>query len=152
MNIFTVSLFGHRRVDDLRILDAKLYPLIKELVKTHPYINFLIGRNGEFDEYAASIIKRIQKETERENSCLTLVLPYTVANIEYYEKYYDDLIIPESLHGAHPKSAITLRNNWMIDNSDVIIFYIEHESGGAYTALKYVNSLNKKTIDLREVL
>ena len=110
MDIFTVSLFGHREIEDLRGLEYKLAPIIKALIQTKAYVSFLIGRNGEFDEYAASIIKRAQRENGKENNEITLVLPYTVANIEYYEKYYDNIIIPEDVNGAYPKASIRLKN------------------------------------------
>ena len=148
MNIFTVSLFGHREIDDLRLLDAKLTPIIKELIQTKTYVSFLIGRNGEFDEYAASVIKITQKEVGKENNDITLVLPYTVAGLEYYEKYYDNIIIPESVYMAHPKSAISLKNRWMVEQSDLVITHVEREEGGAYNAMKYAKSLSKDIINL----
>ena len=148
MNDFTVSLFGHQEIDDLRQLDDSLASLVKELMRTKPYVAFLIGRNGEFDEYAASVIKRAQKAVGKEKSDISLVLPYTVANIEYYEKYYDSIIIPESVCGAHPKSAITLKNRWMIDQSNLVIVYVERDKGGAYTAMKYAKKQNKDIINL----
>ena len=77
-----------------------------------------------------------------------MVLPYTVADLEYYEKYYDSIIIPESLHGAHPKAAITLKNRWMIEQSDLVMIYVEREKGGAYAAMKYAEKLNKRIINL----
>ena len=52
MNTFVVSLFGHREINNLRESGNKLYEIIKELAKSKPYISFLIGRNGDFDEYA----------------------------------------------------------------------------------------------------
>ena len=61
MNVFTVALFGHRRIDDIRVLYDRLMPIIEDLIKTNYYVEFLIGRNGEFDECAASIIKYTQK-------------------------------------------------------------------------------------------
>ena len=97
----------------------------------------MLVRNGEFDEYAASVIKRARKGCKPIDSDITLVLPYMVSDIEYYEKYYDNVIIPETLYKAHPKSIITLRNQWMIDNSNITIFYVEHNNGGAYSAMKY---------------
>lgn len=148
MNVFTVSLFGHRKIDDLWRLNEQLVPIIKKLIQTKLYVCFLIGRNGEFDEYAASVIKHVQKEVELENSDLTLVLPYTSANLEYYEKYYDNIIIPESVYNAHPKSAITLKNRWMIERSNLVIIYAEHDKGGAYTAMKYAKKLNKDIVNL----
>lgn len=147
MNVFTVALFGHRRIDNLQLLNDRLSPIIKELIQTRSHVVFLIGRNGEFDEYAASIIKILQKELGKENSDLVLVLPYTVADLKYYEKYYDQIIIPKNLYGAHPKSAITLKNRWMVEQSDLVIVFAKRK-GGAYTAMKYAEQQNKKIIHL----
>ncbi len=148
MKVFTVSLFGHRDVSDLRQLDERLYKVIKALIKKKSYVSFLIGRNGEFDEYAASVIKRVQKEFGKENNDVNLVLPYSVTKIEYYEKYYDSIIIPEAVYGAHPKLAITLKNRFMIEQSDLVIVYVERDKGGAYMALQYAKKLNKDIINL----
>ena len=145
MDIFTVCLFGHRKIDALRQLEDQLAPIIKKLIQTKSYVAFLIGRNGEFDEYAASVIKNVQKEVGRENNDISLVLPYTVADLKYYEKYYDNVIIPESVCDAHPKSAITLKNRWMIEQSDLVIIHAEH-AGGAYKAMRYAEGLNKRII------
>ena len=148
MNTFVVSLFGHREINNLRESGNRLYEIIKELAKSKPYISFLIGRNGDFDEYAASVIKQMQHEIGKENSDMTLVLPYTVSSIKYYEEYYDRIIIPDKVHGVHPNSAITLKNRWMIEHSDLVIVHVERSNGGAYTAMKYAEKLNKSIINL----
>lgn len=148
MITFTVSLFGHREIDNLRDLDEKLTPIIKELLQSKPFVSFLIGRNGEFDEYAASVIKRVQRELQTANSELSLVIPYKVSKIEYYEEYYDNVIIPDCVYGAHSKAAIGIRNRKMIESSDLIIIYLKRTVGGAYTAMKYAKRLNKAVIDL----
>ena len=107
MEVFTVSLFGHRQVENLNLINERLIKIIKDLLKTKQYVSFLIGRNGEFDEYVASLIKSVQKETGKENNDLSLVIPYTVSDLEYYENYYDCIVLPECVHGSHPKAAIT---------------------------------------------
>lgn len=142
MHIFTVSLFGHRTIEDPWQLEERLTAILKELLMTKPYVSFLIGRNGEFDEQAASIIKRLQKDVGKEKCDITLVLPYTVAKLEYYEKYYDAILIPACMHGAHPKSAITLKNKWMVENADLVIVFAKHK-GGAFTAMQYAEKQNK---------
>ena len=144
MDICRVAFFGHRRIDRLGEIEEKLVPILKELILTKEYVEFYIGRNGEFDEFVASVIKRVQKQLDRGNSVLILTLPYTVKDIEYYANYYDEVIIPDAIGKAHPKGAITLRNKWMVENSDLVIRYIEHEEGGAYVAVKYAGKLNKK--------
>ena len=148
MKMLTVSLFGHRQVDDLWRMEERLHSILKNLIGATEYINFLIGRNGEFDEHVASVIKRVQKEIGQENSSITLVLPYRMADLEYYEKYYDDIVIPDELHGAHPKSAITLRNRWMIEQSDLVIVYVARDRGGAFAAMNYAKKMNKGFINL----
>ena len=151
MEVFTVSLFGHRKVDDLRWLEGALFPIIKELIRTKPYISFLIGRNGEFDEYVASMIKHAQKELGKDNNEIMLVLSYKVANLEYYQNYYDAIIMPECVYGAHPKCAITLKNRWMVEQSDLVIVYVVRNNGGAYTSMKYAEKRNKRVINLKSV-
>ena len=148
MEIYTVSFFGHRKLYDLARIDNLLVPMLKEIIRTKTYVEFLVGRNGEFDEYVASVIKQVQNEFGKDNNDMTLVLPYMVADIVYYEKYYDNIIIPDSVKGVHPKSAITLRNRWIVEQSDLIIVNVEHCKGGAYTAMKYAEKKSKKIINL----
>ncbi len=122
--------------------------MIQNLIKTKPFVSFLIGRNGEFDEFAASVIKGVQRKIGAENSELVLVLPYMVANLPYYETYYDHILIPECVYGIHPKAIISARNRYMIDQCDLAVFYVERISGGAYTAMKYARKKNKEMLNL----
>lgn len=148
MKFFTVSFFGHRELYDIRKLDEFLTPILKKILQTMDYTTFLIGRNGEFDEYVASLIKRTRNELKIHNSELTLVLPYSVKDIEYYEEYYDGIVVPAELHGAHPKSAITLKNRWMVERSDLVIVNVERENGGAYNAMQHAIKMRKRVINI----
>lgn len=150
MDIFRVAFFGHKEIDHVPELERKLAPILKGLMREHPStVEFYIGRNGEFDEIAASVIKRIRKESHTDGSLLILVLPYAVKNMEYYERYYDEIVIPEVTEKAHYKKAITLRNRWMVDLADLVIVNIEHRRGGAYAAMRYAQKQNKPIIHLQ---
>ena len=48
MNLFVVSFFGHRQVDDPFLIERQLEAIIRELLLTKEYIEFLVGRDGEF--------------------------------------------------------------------------------------------------------
>ena len=146
--IFRVAFFGHRYIDNLRKIEERLTPILKDLVWKKQFVELYIGRNGEFDEFTASVIKRVQKDTDLSNTALILVLPYNSAKIEDYEKYYDEITIPESVWGLHPKGAIKKKNEWMVEQADLVIGYVEREEGGAYTALKYAKKLNKEIINI----
>lgn len=148
MSAYKVTLFGHRELYEHCKVEKKLSFILRDLMQANPYVKIYIGRNGEFDIFAASVIKQIQKSLGNNNSELTLVLPYSNKDIEYYEQYYDNIIIPKCVRIAFPKGAITKRNRWMVEESDLFICYVEHENGGAYNALKYAKKLGKKIINL----
>ena len=148
MDIYRVAFFGHRRIDRLGEIEEKLVPILRELILTKEYVEFYTGRNGEFDEFVASVIKRVQKQLDRGNSALILTLPYTVKDIEYYAEYYDEIVIPDVVGNAHHKGAITLRNKWMAEVCDLVICYIERKEGGAYSAVKYAKKIAKRVINI----
>ena len=137
MQDYTIALFGHRDIDDLLRVEEAFLSCVEELFASHPCINFLIGRNGDFDEYIASAIKRIQKKPGAERVRLILVLPYPLAPLIYYEAYYDEIIIPEELARIHPKARITKRNQWMIRNADLVLVCLEKAQGGTADAVRY---------------
>lgn len=147
-NTYRIALFGHRDFSGHQILDTTLFKLLRELISTKSFVDIYIGRNGEFDIYAATVVKRIQNAVGKENSELICVLPYTEKDINYYEEYYDSVMIPECVYGTHPKGAIAKRNKWMVEHSELVICYVEREEGGAYTAMRYAKRIGKKVINL----
>ena len=147
-NTYRVVLFGHLYFEGHRALDERLYPLLKDLIRTKPFVEIYIGRNGEFDIYAATVVKRVQNATDKANNEFVCVLPYPEKDMEYYEKYYDSVMIPECIGRTYPKGAITKRNRWMVEQCDLFICYVEREEGGAYAAMKYAKKLDKEIINL----
>lgn len=148
---YRIALFGHRDFSEHRMLDVKLDLLLTELIDTKPCLELYIGRNGEFDVYAASVIKRFQKRVGKASCALILVLPYPQRDMEYYEAYYDSVMIPERTEKTHPKGAITKRNRLMVEQADLVISCVQRKKGGAYAALQYAKKLNKTTVNLAEL-
>lgn len=62
-----VSLFGHRTIEDAQLVEQKLYELLRIMIQGNREVEFLVGRNGEFDLMASSVIKRLKKEIYSEN-------------------------------------------------------------------------------------
>ena len=145
--IYRVSMIGHRVVEDYSV-EERLHELFWELLRTKEYVEFYLGRNGDFDILAASVIKRLHKNYRDDNSAMILVLPYPVKDYEYYKDYYDEIIIPDELHGVHPKAAITERNRWMVANTDILVAYIRNESGGTATCVQMAEQLGRKIIKI----
>lgn len=150
---YTVSLFGHRIIEDYNTVESKLYELLRIVMqKENREIEFLVGRNGDFDLMAASVIRKLKKETGNDDVFLTLVLPYETAelrnNTESFENYYDSIEICETSADCNFKYAIVARNRDMIDRSDMVVVYVKNEFGGAYQALKYAEKNQKRIINL----
>lgn len=61
MEIYTVSFFGHRRIYDQLAVEKRLRELVEKLVREHSWVEFLVGREGDFDIMAASVVKQVKK-------------------------------------------------------------------------------------------
>lgn len=136
MDIYRVSFIGHREVEDFFFVEEQVYSIVRELITTKEYVEFYVGRNGEFDILVASVIKRAKREIFEHNSSLILVIPYPLAEMEFYEKYYDEVKYPRELYQVHYKSSITKRNEWFVENSDMLVAYVVRDYGGAAHCLK----------------
>ncbi len=154
METFTVCFFGHRQVENPFEIEARLDYILRRLIVQKEYIEFLVGRDGNFDTVASSAIKRAIRSYGYGNTALTLVLPYDRAeyrkNRNSFLNYYDEVEVCEESAGAYYKSAITIRNRIMAERSDLVICCIQHMSGGAYRAVKYAKSLKKPIINVAE--
>ena len=58
---FTVCLFGHRRIEEPALVEERLRAVVEEIVDAHECVEFLVGREGEFDLLASSVIKDIKR-------------------------------------------------------------------------------------------
>ena len=115
-------------------------------------MEFLVGRDGDFDQIVSSAVIRAKKNIRDDNSALIWVLPYPTSellnNDEEFHNYYDEIEICEEASMAHPKSAFQIRNRSMVDRSDLVMFCVEHESGGAYQTLQYAIKQKKYHMNL----
>ena len=123
MEIYRMAFIGHREIRGNYDLDDKIEQTIREKLCGKEYVEFYIGRNGDFDILAASAIKKAQKAVGHHNSCLILLQPYPMKDDIYHEKFYDEVQYP--IVRTHPKATITKRNRWMIENADILISFVE---------------------------
>lgn len=155
MRIFTVSFFGHRQLDNPFAVEQALEQIIRQLLTEKEYVEFLVGRDGEFDQLVSSTVRRCKRKVRDDNSALILVLPYLTAayqnNQASFEDYYDEIEVCPNAAAGHFKAAHQIRNRWMVDRSDLVIFCIQHPSGGAWQTLRYAEKRGGKYINLGKV-
>ena len=85
---YTVSFFGHRIIEDFNRAEAKVEALIRELILQKEYVEFLVGRSGDFDQIVSSAAKRLQRRIRSDNSSLVWVLPYPTAELRNHEESF----------------------------------------------------------------
>ena len=152
LDIYTVAFFGHRYIDSPIKIESLLEKNNSKLISDHEYVDFLVGRNGDFDRFASSAVIRMQKRHGKQNSSLILVLPYTTAeylnNEVSFRAYYSDIEISYAASKSHPKAAIKIRNRELVDRADMIICAVKNSRGGAADALRYAVRQGKRIINL----
>ena len=61
MRIYSVAFFGHRYVDNIIKVEDLLEEQIRKLIDENEYVDFLVGRNGDFDQCVSSSVLRVRK-------------------------------------------------------------------------------------------
>ncbi len=142
--------FGHRVL--LMDIEKPLREVMERLVKEQGVTDFFTGGMGEFDELFARTVRSMKRSDPRLR--LVLVLPYLTRQIAtekaWYERHYNEILIPAELDGVHPKAAITLRNRWMVDHSDFVVAALRRDYGGAAEAARYAEIRGKVVMRCRE--
>ena len=103
----------------------------------HLSLRLNVGRDGDFDQIVTSAVKKAQHSYAEHRCDITWVMPYEKAeftkNAEDFEKYYDYVEVCRESEKVHYKQAIQVRNRWIVDKSDLVVFWVEYNSGGVST-------------------
>jgi len=154
MTTYTASFFGHRVIENPLRIEQHLEKLIRKFLEEKEYVEFLVGRDGEFDQIVSSTIRRCKRAIRDDNSTHVWVLPYPTADFrdkeDAYREYYDEIEICEDSAGGHFKGAYQARNRVMVDRSNLIVFCIQHECGGAWQTMKYAKKQGISCINLND--
>ena len=135
-----VTFCGHREVREPEKVRAWLYETVEELIQGGADC-FYLGGYGQFDSIAAGIVRELKTKYPQIRS--VLVLPYLDRN--YDVSAYDESIYPP-LENVPRRYAISKRNEYMVDNADVVIAYVLYSFGGAGKTLKYAERKKKRIL------
>lgn len=156
MKEFTVSFFGHRVIDEPFAVERALEKVIRNLLAEKEYVSFLVGRDGDFDQLVSSVVRRCKRTVRGDNSALVWVMPYLSAefrnNEESFRAYYDEIEICGGSATGHFKAAHQIRNRAMVDRSDLIVFCVQREHGGAWQTMRYAKKQGVPCINLNSKL
>ena len=102
-----------------------------------------------FAKKCAEKYKSIHKNTK-----IVFVTPYINDWLndrrDYFENEYDEIIYPE-LESVPFRFAISKRNEWMAEHSDLVIAYVCVDFGGAYAFFKHAIRCNKEVVNIAKL-
>ena len=65
---------------------------------------------------------------------------------------YGETMLPEGIESVHPHYAISWRNKWMVNESDMVICYITHSWGGAAQYVEMAARRKKKILNIAKLV
>ena len=137
----TVTFFGHK--DTPKSIEPVLRSTIIELIEKHNVTVFYVGNQGNFD----IMVHRQLRE-------LSLIYPINYSVVLAYlpnkNNGTENTIYPEGLESVPRRFAISHRNKWMINQSDIVVTYVARSFGGAWQFKLTAEKKRKIIIELND--
>ena len=149
----TCCFAGHSNILNKDEVKIKLKKKIINLIEKENATTFYSGDKGDFDLLCAKTLKEFKNYYPYIKSYL--ILSYIPKEKDAYKsllysEIFDESIYPD-IEKTPPRFAIVKRNEWMINNSDFLIAYVEHNWGGAAKTLEYAKKKKHiKTINIAQ--
>lgn len=135
-----VTCFGHRELINTSSIRDILNTVFQKLIQEGA-AKFFLGGYGEFDRIAASVLNTLKQNYPY--ITVILVIPYPNQKCDL--TLYDSSVYPP-LENVPARYAILRRNEWMVDQSDIVVSYIRHPFGGAFNTTAYAKRRKKRII------
>ena len=140
----TVTFCGHGDTIETFGLKEQLYRTVEQEIQNGADL-FYLGGYGCFDRMAAGVVRELKKKYPHIKS--VLVLAYL--NREVDMTYYDETTYPP-LENTPLRYAISKRNEWLVEQADTVIAYVDHGWGGAAQTLQFAKRKHKTIINIAE--
>lgn len=140
--------FGHKDIPSG--LTERLLPVLAGLI-AEGVDSFLVGNQGGFDSTVLHTLRLLKEK--HPYITYNVVLAYMPGAREEWSAYEPmETFYPEGLESVHPRYAISWRNKWMIQESDVVVTYITHSWGGAAQFAELAERKHKRVINIASMM
>ena len=139
-----VTFCGHAQISQSEKIEKWLYAVTQKLIEQGA-TTFYLGGYGAFDLLAASVLRAQKKRYPQ----IELILVLAYLNTGRNTSGYDSTVYPP-LETTPRRFAISHRNRWMVEASDVVVAYVLHDWGGAATTLRCATQKKKQIISYRD--
>lgn len=146
-----ITFAGHSTVFSCEQVKEAVKEQIKNNISSNEKTVFYLGGYGEFDSICACACNELKKEYSIEVVYVTPYINHSKIKEMQDVGLYDTSIYPP-LENVPPKFAILKRNEWMIENANLVIAYVKNNYGGAYKTLNTAKRKKKKIINICDLL
>lgn len=139
----TATFFGHK--DTPKEIEPTLRSTLIDLIENKNVNVFYVGNNGNFDTM-------VRRQLEALSQTYPITYSVVLAYLPTEKNKYDNLtntIYPEGLEAVPKRFAISRRNKWMIQQSDIVVTYVTHNFGGAAQFEEMAVKQNKNVVEVR---
>ena len=140
----TVTFFGHK--DTPKNIEPTLRTTLVDLIENHDATEFYVGNNGNFD---TMVRRQLENLSQTYPITYNIVLAYITTKKSEYDSFTNTLL-PEGIETVPKRFAISYRNKWMIEQTDVVVTYVTHSFGGAAQFKAMAERQGKTVIELSE--
>ncbi|MCM1306905.1 MAG: DUF1273 domain-containing protein [Bacteroides sp.] len=155
----TCCFIGHRKIPDNKQFYFAVKKSIKKLIDDGVTI-FLFGSRSKFNDLCLKIVTEFKKNYPQ------LIRVFVRAEYEYIDQNYENFLLEQYERTYYSKQAHSAgrlayikRNQDMIDQSDVCIFYYDdsyklstNKTSGTKIAFEYSKTKNKNLINIYDLI
>ena len=138
------TFFGHK--DTPKEIEPTLRSTLIDLNENKNATVFYVGNNGNFD---AMVRRQLEDLSQLYSITYSVVLAYLPTEKNKYDNL-TNTIYPEGIESVPKRFAISWRNKWMIQQSDVVVTYVTRTHGGAWQFKAMAERQEKMVIELIE--
>ena len=143
-----ITFCGHSQAIFTDEEKSVLRNILVDEINKNPTCKFYLGGYGDFDGLCLRTLKELKNDfPEIELIFITPYLDKNYSKLEFAKYHYDDVIFPP-LESVPRKFAILKRNEWMVEQADLVIAYVKYSWGGAVKALEYAKRKKKRIINI----
>ena len=136
------TFFGHK--DTPKEIEPTLRSTLIDLIENKNVTVFYVGDNGNFDTM-------VRHQLEDLSHIYPITYSIVLAYLPTEKNKYDDLshtLYPEGLETVPKRFAISWRNKWMIQQSEIVVTYVIHNFGGAAQFKEMAVRQNKNVVEV----
>lgn len=136
------NFFGHK--DTPKEIEPTLRSTLIDLIENKNVNVFYVGNNGNFD---TMVRRQLEDLSQTYPIAYSVVLSYLPTEKNKYDNL-TNTIYPEGLETVPKRFAISWRNKWMIQQSDIVVTHVTHNFSGAWQFKIVAEQMRKRVIEL----